>query len=269
MSERPLAIVLRTAGTNCDAELCRAFELAGATPRLVHVDRLIAEPGVLDRAHIIAVPGGFSYGDDIAAGRVLATRLRTTLYPALRDAVSRGVPIIGVCNGFQVLVQSGLLPGPTSGETWPESPAPASIALAANKDPCFIDRWCRVTVDPSSPCVWTRGIADASPDTLMLPIAHGEGRVVVSDDATLEELRANHQIPMRYAEGENPNGSADGIVGVCDASGLVFGLMPHPERYLAWSHHPFWTQLPAGVRAGETPGLTMFRGAVESLGIGA
>lgn len=269
MSERPLAIVLRTAGTNCEAELCRAFQLAGATTRLVHVDRLIEESSALDRAHIIALPGGFSYGDDIAAGRVMATKLRTRLYPALRDAVARGVPIIGVCNGFQVLVQAGLLPAPGAHDAWPDEPARPSIALAANEVPRFTDRWCRVVVDPDSPCVWTRGIAHAHADTLMLPVAHGEGRVVVNDDAALDRLRSHHQIPLRYAGGENPNGSTDDIVGVCDASGLVFGLMPHPERYLEWTHHPFWTRLHEGVRTGETPGLAMFRGAVESLGVRA
>lgn len=270
-ADRPLALVIRTAGTNCDAEMCRAFELAGAMAELVHLDRLIAEPSRLDVAELIGFPGGFSYGDDIAAGRVFAVRVRERLYPALRDAARRGVPMIGACNGFQVLVQTGLLPG-CEPDAWPDlAPAPA-CALAANDGGRFIDRWVRVAPEPGARCLWTRGLdafvagLGASPaDVMRLPIAHGEGRFITASTAVLRQLEAGGQVAIRYAPDDNPNGSEAGIAGICDPSGRIFGLMPHPERYLSWLHHPYWTRLPPGVREGETPGLRIFRNAVEAV----
>jgi phosphoribosylformylglycinamidine synthase I len=259
------ALIVRTAGTNCDAELARAFEMAGAAVDLVHVRALIEDPARVDAYDLIGFPGGFSYGDDIASGRVLAMQLRERLYPALRGAAERGAAMIGVCNGFQVLVQVGLLPGPDAGEAWPTDAAPEQrVALADNEPPRFMDRWVRVTADAGSPCVWTRGLLDFdSADLVMLPIAHGEGRFVPRDDATLRSLESNGQVALRY--GENPNGSAGDVAGICDATGRIFGLMPHPERYLDWTRHPFWTRLDAGVRSGRTPGLAMFAGAVEAV----
>lgn len=265
----PRALVIRTAGTNCDAELVRAFALAGATPSLVHLDRLVAAPGTLADFDIIAFPGGFSYGDDIASGRIFAMRLRERLYPALRDAAERGCPMIGVCNGFQVLVQVGLLPGPPEGGEWPaEHPPDQETSLCANAGGMFIDRWVRFAPDPESPCIWTRGLADRfsvqrRDDLLRLPIAHGEGRFVASSPLVLERLASNHQVALRYID--NPNGSAADIAGICDTSGRIFGLMPHPERYLDWFNHPYWTRLSADDRTGPTPGLAIFQNAVEAV----
>ncbi len=265
MAEPPRALIVRTAGTNCDAELCRAFERAGATPDLVHVRTLMADPARIDGYDLIGFPGGFSYGDDVASGRVLAMQMRERLYGSLREAVERGVPIIGVCNGFQVMVQVGLLPGPEAGGAWPTDAAPPqTVALTDNVPPRFRDEWVRVEADPASPCVWTRGLLDAHPDgAMMLPIAHGEGRFVAQDRATLDALAGNGQVALRYVD--NPNGSTGNVAGICDASGRVFGLMPHPERYLDWTRHPFWTRLEAGARSGPTPGLAMFAGAVDSV----
>jgi|TARA_R110000782_G_scaffold13976_2_gene40902 phosphoribosylformylglycinamidine synthase len=265
MPETPRALIVRTAGTNCDAELARAFERAGAAPELVHVRALIAEPGRLDDFDLFGFPGGFSYGDDIASGRILAMQLRERLYEPLRRAAERGAAMIGVCNGFQVLVQVGLLPGPDAGQPWPESAAPgARVALAENIPPRFKDAWVRVAADAGSPCVWTRGLLEAHPrDAMMLPIAHGEGRFVAENDATLAALASNGQIALRYTD--NPNGSMGDVAGICDASGRIFGLMPHPERYLDWNRHPFRTRLADADRAGPTPGLAMFTGAVESV----
>lgn len=263
------ALVIRTAGTNCDAELVRAFSLAGATPELVHVDRLIAEPGRVAGYDLIGFPGGFSYGDDIASGRILAMRLRERLYPALRDAAGRGVPMIGVCNGFQVLVQVGLLPGPMGDEGWPEEGPPAQeVSLTHNAGGMFIDHWFRVAGVANTKCLWTRGLDEAVEDSvrddvLMLPIAHGEGRFVTNSAGTLERLERGGQVALRYVD--NPNGSMNDIAGICDATGRIFGLMPHPERYLEWEQHPYWTRLSGGVRRGETPGLRMFRNAVEAV----
>ncbi|HYE03841.1 MAG TPA: phosphoribosylformylglycinamidine synthase subunit PurQ [Phycisphaerales bacterium] len=262
------ALVIRTAGTNCDAEMVRAFELCGARVTLLHLDRLIGEPGRLDEADLVGFPGGFSYGDDIASGRVWAMRLRERLYPALRAAAARGCPMIGVCNGFQALVQVGLLPGPADGAWPPDRPPPQELALAPNAGGLFIDRWVRVGVSPDSPCIWTRGLQRAGADSpdpdavLRLPIAHGEGRLVAAAPQVIARLEANGQIPLRYLD--NPNGSTADAAGVCDLSGRIFGLMPHPERYLHWVHHPFWTRLGAQVRRGDPPGLAMFRSAVEA-----
>jgi len=263
----PRAIVLRTAGTNCDAEMVRAFELAGARADLVHLDRLIADPAQLERYDLVAFPGGFSYGDDIASGRIFAMRARERLYPALRAAAQRGCPMIGACNGFQIMVQIGLLPGPDA--AWPLDEPPAqTVALAHNAGGSFIDQWVRVEYPASSPCIWTRGIAEHFPsqhrhDALRLPIAHGEGRFVPSSPDVLESLERNGQIAVRYAD--NVNGSANAIAGICDPTGRIFALMPHPERYLSWFNHPYWTRLDAGLRTHETPGLLMFRNAVESV----
>ena len=270
MSGPPTAMVIRAAGTNCDAEMCRGFAMAGATPELVHLDRLIARPALLDGADLVGFPGGFSYGDDIASGRIFAMKVRERLWPALYAAIRRGVPMLGACNGFQVMVQVGLLPGPAAGEPWSEgAPPPQAIGLTDNQGGRFVDRWVGVKPEPNSACLWTRGLDEPAEeggptpnaDTMMLPVAHGEGRLVVSAEL-LRSLAAGGQVALRYAD--NYNGSAGAVAGVCDASGRIFGLMPHPERYLEWNRHPFFTRLPADTRRGDTLGLRIFRNAVEA-----
>lgn len=217
---------------------------------------------MLDRADLIGFPGGFSFGDDVASGRIFAMHVRERLYPALLGAVERGSCMIGICNGFQVLVQVGLLPGPTGGEQWPRrAPPEQSLSLAENQSGRFVDRWARMSVDPASPCVWTAPLAGVPAEHVTFPSAHGEGRLV-GDDETLDRIEAAHQAPLRYEE--NFNGSARAIAGVCDSSGRVFGLMPHPERFLDWNRHPNWTALPADVRSTPAPGLLLFRSAVEA-----
>ncbi|MFN0134421.1 MAG: phosphoribosylformylglycinamidine synthase subunit PurQ [Phycisphaerales bacterium] len=261
----PRALVIRAAGTNCDAEMLRAFALAGAEPSLLHLDALCREPDRLDDFDLVGFPGGFSFGDDVASGRIFAMRVRERLWPALRRAIDRGTPMIGACNGFQVMVQVGLLPGPASGVPWPSDQPPAqSVALTDNIGGRFVDRWVSM-IPETSPCVWTRHLADAfrdRPDALQLPVAHGEGRLVCDSSLTLDLLTAGNHIALRYAD--NYNGSQAAIAGLCDASGLIFGLMPHPERFLDWNRHPFWTRLDPHTRRGDTPGLVIFKSAVEA-----
>lgn len=247
----PRTLILRTAGTNCDAELAHAFALAGADPRVIHLNELIDEPARLDDFDLLGFPGGFSYGDDIAAGRILANRLRHRLIQPLQRAVERGVPMIGICNGFQVLVKLGLLPDPR------RPSLQQTVTLADNTGGRFIDRWVQLQADPTTVCIWTRGLSQ-----LDLPIAHGEGRFHPGPDENLRTLQQNKQIALRYAPHDNPNGSADDIAGICDPSGLVFGLMPHPERFTDPTHHPCWTRTPASSRS-IPAGLRFFHNAVE------
>lgn len=242
----PRTLILRTAGTNCDVELAHAFGLAGADTESVHLNVLIDEPDALERFDILGIPGGFSYGDDIAAGRILANRLRHRLLDPLRRFVAAGKPIIGICNGFQVLVKLGMLPDfdPAS-----DPPPMQTATLTDNAVPRFVDRWVGLRADPASPCIWTRGL-----DELQLCVAHGEGRFVAPDDV-LDRMQANHQVALRYVD--NPNGSMRDVAGVCDRSGLVFGLMPHPERFCHATNDPLWTRRPA-----EPVGLNIFANAV-------
>ena len=260
--DRPRALVITAPGINCDGELALAFEAAGAAPESVLLSDLIETPSRVDRFALIGLPGGFSYGDDGGAGRVLAQLIRRGLYPALAAAIDRGVPMIAPCNGFQIAVQAGLLPGPADGESWPVEPAVPTVALAPNERGRFHDVWTGVEIPESTRCIWTAGFADVPPEAMVLPSAHGEGRFVATDETTAA-LESEGRIALRYTEADHFNGSRGRVAGICDASGLVFGLMPHPERYTRWSQHPTWTRLGAAVRSGDTPGLAMFRNAVH------
>jgi phosphoribosylformylglycinamidine synthase len=265
----PSALIITAAGINCDLELGRAFELAGATPEFVHLNLLMKDPAIIDRFDLIGIPGGFSYGDAIAAGRIAAQLMRKMLYPAFVRAIERGAPIIAPCNGFQIAAQMGLLPGPNagSGDTWPaESPRP-SVALAQNESGRFIDRWCRVEIPANTRCIWTQGL-DVDSQTGLLPIAHGEGRFTPESDDLLHRLEESGQVAIRYAADENPNGSTGDVAGICDSSGLIFGLMPHPERYTQWPQHPWWTRLNSQQTLGEPLGLRIFRNAVAHVNEG-
>lgn len=257
----PTALILTAAGINCDRELGQAFELAGASAEPVHLGRLLREPSLIDRCDLIGLPGGFSYGDAVGAGRIVAALMRRHLYGAFVSALERGVPIIAPCNGFQIAVQVGLLPGPACGEPWPpEAPKPV-IALAPNESARFVDRWCGMEIPPDTRCIWTRGI-DVAAERAVLPVAHGEGRFLAGADDGLDRLAREGRIAVRYRAGDNPNGSVDDVAGICDASGLVLGLMPHPERFTRWTQHPRWTRLDESWFAEAPLGLAMFRNAV-------
>ncbi|MDD5501674.1 MAG: phosphoribosylformylglycinamidine synthase I, partial [Candidatus Omnitrophica bacterium] len=229
---RPKVCVLRSAGTNCDKETAAAFELAGAKAKLLHVNSLVAGEAGLGDFHILALPGGFSYGDDIASGKIFANELRFKLADSLRRFIGEGKLIIGICNGFQILVKSGLLPGGAAMEQ--------EASLIINDSGKFEARW--VYLRPEGRCVWTKGLRKI----IYLPVAHGEGKFVARDRKALNRLNSNGQVVFRYCDAGgrpcgypgNPNGSTGGIAGICDDTGRIFGLMPHPERHLYSAAHP-------------------------------
>jgi phosphoribosylformylglycinamidine synthase I len=258
----PRALIITTAVINCDRELAASFEQAGAEARFVHLNELMADPGRIDDFDLIGLPGGFAHGDAVAAGRIAAQLIRRRLYPALVRALQRGVPMIAPCNGFQIAVQVGLLPGPVEGEAWPEQAPHPSAALATNRSARFIDRWVKIEIPTRTRCIWTQGLA-IDDESGLLPIAHGEGRFIPQSDELLHRLESAGQIAVRYAADDNPNGSVGDVAGICDATGLLFGLMPHPERYTHWTQHPRWTRLDEDHRRGDPPGLAMFGNAVS------
>jgi phosphoribosylformylglycinamidine synthase len=254
----PRVIVLRAPGTNCDEETVVAWQQAGAVVETWHVSRLLEEADALDRFQILTIPGGFSYGDDLGAGRILATRLGHALGDTLRRFHDRGGLIAGICNGFQVLVRCGLLPGGSF-------PCPAT--LARNDSGRFEARWTRLLPRPGlSPFV-------TFPEAIELPVAHGEGKFLTGDSRAMEALDAAGQIVLKYADRDNlptqdypanPNGSLRGAAGVCDPTGRIFGLMPHPERHVRGIDHPRWTRL-RGNPPEQGAGLQIFRTAVAAL----
>jgi phosphoribosylformylglycinamidine synthase subunit PurQ / glutaminase len=254
---KPTTLILRAAGTNCDVEAAFAFETAGAKTQSLHINRVLENPAILDEFQIMAFPGGFSYGDDIAAGKILANQIVHHLGDAMRKFIEGGKPVIGICNGFQVLVKTDLLPGPLAGKTG------QTATLTNNDSGRFIDRWVHL-IPKQSRCIWTKGL-----EPIDLPIAHGEGKFVPVDEAARKALWAQGQVALVYG-GENPNGSVDAIAGVCDSTGLVFGLMPHPERHIDATQHYAWTSRKNV--SGEGDGLRVFKNAVthatEAVGAG-
>ncbi len=248
---RPRAVVLRAAGTNCDKESQYALELAGFQARRVHLFRVMERPALLREVQLLMIPGGFSYGDDVAAGKIFANQVLHHLAGALNEFVADGKLILGVCNGFQVLIKSGLLPWGVA----EAARANRDATLAWNDCGSFVDRWVPLRAD-SERCVFLpRG------ERLMLPIAHAEGKFVPRDEGVLEKIRSGGQVAVRY-DGDNPNGSADDVAGLCDPSGRVFGLMPHPERFVDITQHPAWTR--GGVERAD--GLAVFQRAAAFFG---
>ena len=253
---QPRVLILRAPGTNCDAETAFAFERAGALAERLHVNRLREQPAVIDQFQILCIPGGFSYGDDIAAGRILAAQMQHYLNDALHTFREQQKLLLGICNGFQVLLKAGVL--------LPDLENRPQATLAWNDSGRFEDRWVHVRSEESN-CVFLRNVRQ-----MYLPIAHAEGKFVTRDEDILKQLDANGQLVLRYcsphggtAAGfpENPNGSLADVAGVCDATGRVFGLMPHPERHLEPTNHPSWTRLEQLPSEGD--GCALFRNAVH------
>lgn len=260
-------IVLRTAGTNCDRETAFAFECAGASADLVHVNELGDKRKTLESYQILAIPGGFTYGDDIASGKILANELKFKLEADLRKFIKDGKLIIGICNGFQILVKAALLPN-LSGDF-----ETIEATLTLNDSDKFEDRWIYLKKPktenrkPKNVCVWTKGVDGI----ITLPVAHGEGKFIPKDRKVLEELKNNGMIVFKYVDEKgvnrgyphNPNGSVENIAGICDKSGRIFGLMPHPERHITVYQHPSWTRNGRIGREEAWHGLAIFKNGVD------
>ncbi|HEV3122145.1 MAG TPA: phosphoribosylformylglycinamidine synthase I [Isosphaeraceae bacterium] len=252
----PRALIVRAPGTNCDEETAAAWTLAGALVETWHVSQVLEAPERLRAFQILTIPGGFSYGDDLGAGRILATRLCLALGDALQTFHDRGGLLLGVCNGFQVLVRAGLLPG---------CPDCGPATLAHNESGRFEDRWVRLAPRP--------GLCPFLPDhePIELPVAHGEGKFVLAQPDEVATLEATGQVVLKYVNAagqptqtypENPNGSLGAVAGICNSTGRIFGLMPHPERFVDPLHHPRWTRRP---HSGTPDGLKLFQSAVAAL----
>ena len=250
----PRALILRAPGTNCDHETAHAFERAGAIARRVHVRALAERPALADDFQMLCIPGGFSYGDDIASGRIFALELKMRLGDVLRKFRDKGGLMLGICNGFQVLLQTGLLLADTTGRQ--------RATLAHNHSGRFVDRWVHLRAVPGK-CVFLQGI-----ERCELPVAHGEGRFVTAESEDFAALDAAGQLVLRYdrdghGSPTNPNGAMGDVAGACDETGRIFGLMPHPERFVDATQHPSWTgRLDAGAAGA---GLSIFVNAVKAV----
>jgi phosphoribosylformylglycinamidine synthase len=250
------AIVLRAAGVNCDLETQHALELAGAATQRIHINRIIENPSCLADFQILVFPGGFSYGDDVAAGKILANQVIHHLREVLMKFIEDGKLVLGICNGFQVLIKTGFLPGLKGTEG-------LSVTLTDNDSGRYEDRW--VYLKPGTDrCVFL----DPS-RRIYLPVAHGEGKIVTRDETVLQTLRQEGYVAFRYVDSQgkegpfpiNPNGSADSIAGLTDSTGRGLGLMPHPERFVRRTQPPHWTRPEKSDEAGD--GLLIFGRAVK------
>ena len=252
------ALVLRTAGTNCDEETRFAWEQAGAQAERVHINRFIEDPKRLAAYQILTIPGGFSYGDDIAAGKIFANQIVHHLADVLREFLAADRLVLGICNGFQVLVRCGLLPGSKEAQVTLAQRA----TLTSNDRGLFEDRWVHLRTETDR-CVFL-----AKGERLDLPIAHAEGKFIPGDGLPLEALAKAGQVALCYVgpDGKtgagypwNPNGSVGDVAGISDPTGRILGLMPHPERNVLPWHHPQWTRRGP---AAEGDGLALFKRGV-------
>lgn len=252
----PNTLILRSPGTNCDQETAFAFQQAGANTESIHINELLSHSKRILDFQILCIPGGFSYGDDVSAGRVLGIQLQHNLAEMLGEFHANGNLILGICNGFQVLVKSGLL--------FPTDHDGPSASLTWNGSGRYIDTWVHLDIDDRL-CVFLKEVAQ-----IELPIAHAEGKFTTRNQAVLDDLASNHQLAMQYCKPDgpngdvpfpfNPNGSERNVAGVCDRTGRIFGLMPHPERNIDPTHHPNWTR---HSQPREGAGMAIFRNAVN------
>jgi phosphoribosylformylglycinamidine synthase I len=244
-------LILRAPGTNCDEESAFAFQQAGSLTDLVHINQMVSGAVKFSDYQILVFPGGFSYGDDLGAGKVMANELILKLCREAESFIERGGLVLGICNGFQVLVKAGILPGPIS--------AGQSVTLTNNDSGKFECRWIYLRANPQSKCIFTRDI-----ERLYLPIAHGEGKLVAPPDVINKLDAALHYCDSKGAITQeypcNPNGSMNNIAGLTDTTGRIFALMPHPERHIRGTQHPRWER--EEVKE-QSDGFKIFQNAVE------
>lgn len=247
------ALVLYGYGVNCEAESKYAIEKSGGSADIVHLNKLLDSPEMLKEYNMLMLPGGFSFGDDLGAGKVFCNKMKFRLRYPLEEFVSQENLVLGICNGFQMLVKMGLLPEPDFRQR---------VTIIANDSGHFEDRWVMLKANQRSLCVFTRDI-----DSILLPVRHGEGKFVPRDDSVLRELKDKNQIVFQYTDENgklagypyNPNGSVENIAGICDSTGHVFGMMPHPEAFNIPENCPYWIR--GTVK--EPLGLRIFKNAVE------
>ncbi len=256
VKRKPKALVLLTAGTNCDLETEYALNRSGADVEKVHINDFIAKKRKLKEFQILTIPGGFSFGDDVAAGKVLANKIKFKLKEQIEVFIKAKKPVIGICNGFQVLVKLGFLPDIHNRHN-------QDVTLAINNTGKFEDRWVYLKTNEKSECIFTKGIDKI----IYLPIAHGEGRFITKNRKISEILTRQNLIVFQYCskngeitDSSNPNGSENAVAGICNPDGTILGMMPHPERFITKFQHPRWTRedLPE-----EGIGISIFKNAVN------
>jgi len=268
LAKRVKSIVLSGNGTNCEMEMAHGCKLGGSDEvDIVHISELIHGLRRLDSYHFLNLPGGFLDGDDLGgakagANRIKYARIKNTserLYDQLLKFIEEGKPILGICNGFQLMVKAGLLPG------FDRDFETQTVTVTYNDSGRFEDRWVHLKINPRSPCIFTKGM-----ERVYLPVRHGEGKFIPRDEVILKGLHEDGLVVAQYSDENfqqptmtyplNPNGSIDAIAGICDESGRLFGMMPHPEAYLYYTNHPRWTRerLPE-----EGEGVLFFRNAIN------
>lgn len=262
-------LVLTGLGLNCEVETAAAFRLVGASPELVPLLDLLdgSEERSLADYQIVTFVGGFAFGDHLGAGSVFANKIRWRLYDQLVRFIHGAGLALGICNGFQTMVRLGMVPGFDGDYRTPRA------TLAPNDRLGYWDTWVKLKADPESPCLWTHGIGE-----IELPTRHGEGKFLAESDAVFDRLEQGHQIAVRYIDDNgsptqewpaNPNGSRGAVAGICDPTGRLFGLMPHPDAYLYPFHHPRWTRRKVtGELPQEGAGLAIFRNGVDAAAVG-
>lgn len=246
-------LVLYGYGINCENESKYAIEKVGGAADIVHLNLLLQNPKMLEDYNMLMVPGGFSFGDDLGSGKVFGNKMKFKIKDNLADFVKSGKLVLGICNGFQVLVKMGLLPQPDFQQR---------VSLTTNDSGHYEDRWVVLKANKDSPCVFSKGI-----EFMRVPVRHGEGKFVPKDEVVLNSLKESNQIVFQYVDERgdlsgfphNPNGSVMNIAGICDRSGKVFGMMPHPEAFNMVENCPYW--LKGTIK--EPQGLRIFRNAVE------
>jgi phosphoribosylformylglycinamidine synthase len=268
-------MVMHAPGINRDREAAQACKVAEGTPEIVHINQLIAGSRELDAYQMLVLPGGFSYADDLGAGQLWANDLVHRFREALDDFVRQGKPVMGICNGFQALVKAGYLPG--SNDRGSHLRSGQRVTLTYNRSAHFECRWVRLRAEEDGPCVFTQGLSE----DIYCPVAHGEGRLAVAEDAVHRErveddlgglryvapresadrgdFSASVPVRERASYPHNPNGSVDDIAGICNRAGNVLGLMPHPEDHIYRQQHPRWTRGESGGL-----GLVLFRNGVKA-----